>query len=171
LRWYESGVRATNSLDQFIAFFVAIEAILNAYEKAYGPIPAIQYRIERNKRQPKQLLKRRVDPEVYEGAIQAVSYVSNRDRMVFFAARENMDESFAKQFKKLADRRADILHSRTVEADDTEVISAKKLLVTMLKRELAIEGSVPWETLPQIGEIRYRHFDAALGKRYGQADS
>ncbi len=87
--------------------------------------------------------------------------------MSFYASRENFDMSVTHpfKFKALADKRADILHSRTVEVDDQLVVAAKNLLVAMLKRELRIDAPVPWEQLPQISVLYHRYKFADMGYR------
>jgi hypothetical protein len=163
LRWYEKGIRSTANLDQFISFFVGIEAILNEYVETHGPIPEIKARKEQEGRKIKKLLKNQIDEKIYNELLLSLTYVSNQDRMKFYVKRENLPESLCSEFKDLAKLRADVFHSRIADVDDEKVMLSKTLLVDMLRGVLNISSSTPWQKLPQIGYLTRRYYYSDMG--------
>ncbi|MDP9363068.1 MAG: hypothetical protein M3Q10_02350 [Chloroflexota bacterium] len=165
LHWYERGIRASTPLDQLISYFVAIEALVNAFAREHGPVPEVEARKKRYGPALKKLLKDKVDEVTYGRLQQELSNAKMRDRFAFYAARRGLAPESVTKFDALARLRNDAFHGDAVEVDDQRPVDAKNLVVQMLKRELGIITKVPWETLPQIGMLHFRYKLQYLGDR------
>lgn len=162
LRWYEQGIRSARPLDQLLGFFVGIEALIIGFCAEHGELPVTRERRERHK----EFL------EEVAGKVTAADLNSIRSRLLepslldlfrFFAQQHGLDPAAESVFKRVRRARNDVFHGATVEVDSSLAEDARRLLMTLLRIELGIPGSLPWDESSRVGAFTFIFDYAATG--------
>jgi len=167
LRWYERGIRSEGELDKIIAFFIGVEALVNAFAAEYGPLPEVS---ERSKRYGEVLrvLAQSGDPATSNQLAQKLLQPTLAERFRFCAAQHSWNEDIFDTFRRLARIRNDALHGDVAEPTWEDEQAARNLLRDLLKAELGLVGELP--TVPAITRlaVEYRLVGSAEGESLAQ---
>lgn len=153
LRWYERGIQATASLDKFLSHFIGIETIASSYSSRNGPIPCITDREDR-------LLPilGRLQPEATAADVESIKNHVGRpslaERFAFYVERRELDSCLIPEFKQLIQLRNDAVHGNSYKVGESEASRAKRLLITILRTELGMQGEMAWERMPSILSVK-----------------
>jgi hypothetical protein len=155
LRWYEHGNRGETVLDEFLSYFVGIEAIVTAHATEHGPLPEVEKRqayyegVEQDLARvvggDKGLLKRLRD-KLVEPAL--------ADRFSFYVGNRGWETKLIDQFAALAAKRNRVFHGSSVIVDAEDARRAKRLLARLARRELDLPETMDWESLPLVFPLR-----------------
>lgn len=156
LHWFEKGLRSRTPLDELTCYFVGIEAVLNSFVSAHGPIPELEKR-RVHAHELKELLKGKLDKETREYLMNSLQRITTRERFDFYRRKQAWEESLNQQFKDLSDARNSAFHGSPTSVNLDTASQARTLLVQMLKTELALDFTLPWEQGPQMLGARVRY--------------
>ncbi|MDP2936432.1 MAG: HEPN domain-containing protein [Dehalococcoidia bacterium] len=164
LRWYEKGGRSELAGDKFLAYFIGIEAILNAHLSEYGPAPDVVRRSARFDSLLKHLDKK---PTKDDASMlrQKLTEATLTERAKFYIARRGWENAAASKFKRLARVRSDLVHGSRSDIGFQETYEAKALLLRLLKSELGLPPALEWEKIPQISSVKM-HYEYATQHRH-----
>lgn len=149
LRWFERGFTAEVNLDRFLSFFIGIETIISTFASKHGPLPVVVERRERFAEIRKQL-KEKYNNENLGRVANALQQSTNAERFGFYASRKGIEEGSVKAFRSLAKLRNDVVHGDAIEVTMDHVGNLRDILVHILKLELGIDDSLPWESFPHV---------------------
>jgi hypothetical protein len=141
LRWYAKGAMYDSPVDQFIAYFIGLDALASGYFATIDPLPIRKEytRLQEylNKAQPKLgqdlrdiALARLAD---YPLTLKFDSYWRNHF---------NNETLLGGKFSKLNRLRGELLHGKAQTVTPTDVNDAKTMLEKLLGRELGIEDLI-----------------------------
>ncbi|MBI4337966.1 MAG: hypothetical protein HY683_09100 [Chloroflexi bacterium] len=155
LRWYERGARAGTPLDKFLAYFIGIETILNAYAAEHGPIPEV---LDRETRVERILSALQGDFSSEELGLARQRLVESTltERAKFYVVEHHWNAYLVEKFRLLARLRSNAVHGDATDIDESRVSEAHKFLFGLLKAELCL-GDLAWETLPTISRFDLRY--------------
>jgi hypothetical protein len=163
LHWCERGFRSTDPVDQLICYFVAMESILGSF--AAGS--SIKSYRNQYLEELKDLLSDRFDESTRNKLCDSLVNVSIRDRFSEYVTAKRIDEKWLAIFSNLATVRSKALHGSSSEVTADMALSARQLIILMLKVETKIDVSVPWEQGPLVLGARF-HYHL---KNYGRQTS
>jgi hypothetical protein len=141
LRWYAKGLAYKSPVDQFIAYFIGLDALANGYFATLSPAPVN----ERYKQLQKYLAK--AQPPIDHGLRDIVlARVADFPLPLkfdsYWESHFQKETRLGSKFPKLNRLRGELLHGKAKGVTPLEVNDAKTLLEKLLGRELGLDSLI-----------------------------
>ncbi len=141
LRWYAKGFAYKSPVDQFIAYFIGLDALISGYFAALSPAPEN----ERHEQLQKYLAKAKpqIDNSLREIILARISDFPLTQKFdLYWESHFKKETSLGSKFTKLNRLRGEIVHGKAKDVKDAEVDDAKTILEKLLGRELGLDSMI-----------------------------
>lgn len=141
LRWYAKGLSSNSPVDEFISYFVGIEALANGYFDSLEPSPI------REQAQELQEYFDSASPEV-NGPLRSLALERLTDFPLstkfdsYAESRFGVDADRSREFRRLNRIRGEILHGKLQDLTMNDLGQTRRLLENHLAAELHLESAV-----------------------------
>lgn len=141
LRWYAAGLNSESTVDAFIAYFVALEALSSGYFARIEPKP-----VRQECTQLEQYFQKARPPIDSRLRDIALSHMADFPLTIkfdtYWKSRFNYKTHESKQFPKFNRLRAKLLHGSAQDVTSQQVNAVKALLEKLLAKEFGLEALV-----------------------------
>lgn len=151
LRWYQKGLADTDPVDQFFAFFIGMETIVNSFAADHGPLPEVRERHDKFEAEIK--VGPAITTEEKALLLQRLSEATLTERFRFYVQRHGLPKETVGEFRSLNQTRREAFHGSISHIDHGLVSSTRGLLLRLLKADLGLLGKVPAEETPLIRSL------------------
>jgi hypothetical protein len=139
LRWYAKGLMYESPVDQFIAYFIGLDALASGYFSTANPRPVreecIKFQKYLEKAQPK--MSKELESIILE---RLKDFPLTQKFSYYWSSHFNGETQLGGKFSKLNRHRGELLHGKAQSVTLDEINDAKTMLEKLLSRELGIEN-------------------------------